>query len=209
MGDTRKPKKQYESPAKRWDKQRIEQERKIKETYGLKNKKELRRIQLILKKKRENAKKLLAQRSEVRAVKEKGLLESLSRLGILPENSTLNDVLGLTETEFLERRLQTIALRKGFAKTPIQARQFITHGHIAIKARKITAPGYLVPKEDEYKIGWFKKPMEIEPPKPVKNKFEGKKSMQNEFENAKPKEAIEAKKEAEIEKEIIGEELKR
>ncbi len=186
MGDTRKPKKQYETPRKRWDKQRIEAEKKIKETYGLKNKKELRRIELMLKKKRENAKKLLALSTEQRGNREKELLSSLERLGILPRGSTLSDVLGLTNIEFLERRFETIAWRKNFAKTTKQARQFITHGHLMINGQKITSPGYLVKKEEENKIQWVKKPLELEPKKQLK-KTEEKQNLKKEFEETKPK----------------------
>jgi SSU ribosomal protein S4P len=38
------------------------------------------------------------------------------------------------------------------AKTIYQARQFITHGHIAINGKRVTNPGYLVTREDEDKI---------------------------------------------------------
>ena len=40
MGDPRRLRKKYEKPFKRWDKQRIIEERKLMEAYGLKNKKE-------------------------------------------------------------------------------------------------------------------------------------------------------------------------
>jgi small subunit ribosomal protein S4 len=188
MGDTRKPKKQYETPRKRWDKQRIESEKKIKEIYGLKNKKELRKIELIIKKKRENAKKLLALSTEQRGIREKELLSSLEKIGILPRGSTLTDVLGLTATEFLERRFETITWRKNFAKTTKQARQFITHGHLMINGQKITSPGYLVKKEEENKIQWNKKPLELEPKKELKKPEEEKQSLKNEFEKMKPEE---------------------
>ncbi|MBN2127053.1 MAG: 30S ribosomal protein S4 [Candidatus Diapherotrites archaeon] len=186
MGDTRKPKKQYETPRKRWDKNRIDSERKVKNNYGLKNKKELRRIELIIKKKRENAKKLLALTTDQRKEREQELLSSLERLGVLPKNSSLSDVLGLTVTEFLERRFETLAWRKNFASTPKQARQFITHGHLMIDGQKITAPGYLVKKEEENKIQWAKKPLELQP--------KLKKEIKKEFEEAKPKEQSQKEK---------------
>ncbi|MCJ2531537.1 MAG: 30S ribosomal protein S4, partial [Candidatus Thermoplasmatota archaeon] len=49
----------------------------------------------------------------------------------------------------LERRLQTVAYLKGLAHTARQARQFIVHGHISVSDRKVTIPGYLVPRNEE------------------------------------------------------------
>jgi len=64
----------------------------------------------------------------------------------------LDDVLGLTAENVLERRLQTLVYRKGLAKTLHQARQMVVHGHIAINGRRVTSPGYLVPRDEEDKI---------------------------------------------------------
>ena len=56
----------------------------------------------------------------------------------------------------LDRRLQTLVFKKGFSKTAEQARQFITHGHIAIKGNKINVPGYLVTGDEENDIEFLK-----------------------------------------------------
>ncbi|OYT41525.1 MAG: 30S ribosomal protein S4 [Candidatus Aenigmarchaeota archaeon ex4484_224] len=68
------------------------------------------------------------------------------------KNSTLDDVLGLTVRDILERRLQTIVYRKGLANTPKHARQLIVHGHVYINGRRIVWPSYLVPRDEEDKI---------------------------------------------------------
>ena len=60
MGDIKKLTNKYERPKKLWDKTRLEEEKKLKTEYGLKNKHELWRIETILRKKRQNARKLLA-----------------------------------------------------------------------------------------------------------------------------------------------------
>jgi small subunit ribosomal protein S4 len=52
----------------------------------------------------------------------------------------------------LERRLQTIVYRKGLARSPKQARQFVTHGHIMIGTRKVTIPGYHVSRAEESQV---------------------------------------------------------
>lgn len=54
--------------------------------------------------------------------------------------------------DILDRRLQTIVMRKMGLKSPFQARQVVIHGHVSIGNRKVNLPGYLVKKEDEPKI---------------------------------------------------------
>jgi len=168
MGDIRKPRKQYTQPRKRWDKNRIERDKKLKLLYGLKNTKELRRFETFLRKKRMNAKKLLALPLDKRLAREEELIRSLNNYGILPLDAKLDDVLGLGIENLLEKRLQTIVWRKDMAKTIKQARQFITHGHIAINGRKVDAPNYLVKTAELGVIAYYKGPLELEPPKPDK-----------------------------------------
>lgn len=163
MGDPKKTMKHYERPMRLWDKENLEKERVIKTTYGLRNKRELWRAKTMLSKKRNSARKLLAMQPEGRAKKEAELLQSLARLGVIDDKASLDDILTLSIEAFLERRLQTIAWRKGLANTARQARQFITHGHIAIGGKKVSAPGYLVKKEEEDRIGYYGKKMVIKP----------------------------------------------
>jgi len=60
----------------------------------------------------------------------------------------------LTIEDVLERRLQTIVFRKGLSKTIHQARQLISHGHVAIGDRRVTIPSYFVTKEEENRIAY-------------------------------------------------------
>lgn len=190
MGDPKKRRKKYTKPRKRWDKKRIEDERKIIDFYGLRNKKELRRVEAILRKKRTTAKKLLAAEPEVKERGEKILLNSLRNLGVLKGEVHLDDVLGLGTQEFLERRLQTIVWRKDLSRTVKQARQFIVHGHIAIGDRKMNCPGYIVPAEEESKIKYFGKPMVLE----TAPKAQRKKQLKKKFEEVKGAEDTKDKK---------------
>ena len=82
---------------------------------------------------------------------ENELLAQLKKKGILQETAVLDNVLDLTIEDILERRLQTIVFRKGLARTIFQSRQLITHGHVTIDGRRVTIPGYIVPKEDRSK----------------------------------------------------------
>ncbi|OYT39468.1 MAG: 30S ribosomal protein S4, partial [Desulfurococcales archaeon ex4484_58] len=117
--------------------------------YGLRNKRELWRAKTIIRRFRHQARALLATPKEIREPVEKALLNKLYRLGLLGENATLEDVLGLRVEDLLERRLQTIVYRKGLARTIYHARQLIVHGHIAIAGRRVTSPGYIVSRSEE------------------------------------------------------------
>jgi len=44
----------------------------------------------------------------------------------------------------LERRLDNVVYRLGFATTRAQARQLVTHGHITVNGRKTNVPSYTV-----------------------------------------------------------------
>ena len=48
----------------------------------------------------------------------------------------------------LERRLDNVVTRLGFATSRPQARQMITHGHITVNGRKVDIPSYLVKPGD-------------------------------------------------------------
>ncbi|MEM4939065.1 MAG: 30S ribosomal protein S4, partial [Sulfolobales archaeon] len=96
------------------------------------------------------AKALLSLPPEVRAVKEKQVISKLYNMGLLEtESAVLEDVLSLDVEHVLERRLQTIVFKKGLAKSIHHARQLVVHGHIAIGGRRVTSPGYLVPRSEE------------------------------------------------------------
>jgi small subunit ribosomal protein S4 len=44
----------------------------------------------------------------------------------------------------LERRLDTVVLRLGFASSPAQARQLVRHGHIQVDGKSVTIPSFLL-----------------------------------------------------------------
>jgi small subunit ribosomal protein S4 len=192
MGDPRKKRKQFQRPRKSFQKERIEKEREIKREYGLKNKRELFRAETIVRTKRQTARKLLALGLEQRLKREKELLDSLKKIGMLRASPTLDDVLMLTTEALLERRLQTIVWRKGMANTTKQARQFIVHGHIAVGGIKIDKPSYIVKEDEENKITWYGKELMFEqkkhPSKKAKQKNEKENELKREFEEARPEE---------------------
>jgi len=152
MGDPKKQRKKYEAPRFAWQTDILQSELKLLGQYGLRNKRELRRHETTLSRFREIARSLLGMPSEERKTLERQLLDRLHRLGILPETAVLDDVLDLTIEDILERRLQTIVFNKGLAKSIHQARQLITHGHIAIEGQRVPSPSYLVLRNEEVGI---------------------------------------------------------
>ena len=142
-------KKSYKTPSHAWDKQRIERERDVLKNYGLKKKEEIWKAETFLRKFRRLARKLAATKDKKT---EKIIIEKLTKLGVLEENATIDDVLGLTLDKILQRRLQTVLVNKGLVTTSKQARQYIVHGHVIINGRKIMYPSYIVPKDEETKI---------------------------------------------------------
>ena len=152
MGDPKFPSKHYNTPSHPWQKVRIEEERTLIHQYGLKNKKEIWKANTKIRSMRRQARKLTATSSE-QAQKEKSLLLSkLNRLGILDQESGLEDVLRMTPENILDRRLQTQVYLQGLASTAKQARQLIIHGHISVEGAVTRVPGMLVTKLQEKNI---------------------------------------------------------
>ncbi len=158
MGSPRKLSKCYDTPNHPWIGERIKEEREISNKYGLLNKKELWKMETRLRTFRRQARNLISNTTEQGEKEAVQLFNILKRYGILlKEDPTLDDVLSLNIESILERRLQTIVFRKGLAKTPKQARQFIVHGHIAVNGRKVDSPSYLVPVVEDDTISYYGK----------------------------------------------------
>lgn len=145
----KRQRKKYERPRRPWDKDRFSREDEIMKTFGLRRKKEIWRAEALLRKYRRIARELAAKKDKD---KEKMIIKKLEIFGLLKENASLDGILSLTLENALERRLQTIVLRKGLATTSKQARQLIVHGKITLNNRKNIYPSYLVKKEEEDKI---------------------------------------------------------
>lgn len=94
----------------------------------------------------------------------------LSEFGLqLREKQKVKRTYGLQETQFrnyfqkasrskgvtgaellvlLERRLDNVVYRMGFADSRAQARQLVRHGHIRVNGRKVNVPSFLVKQGD-------------------------------------------------------------
>ncbi|MBD3361699.1 30S ribosomal protein S4 [Candidatus Woesearchaeota archaeon] len=157
MGDPKRLTSKYSGPRHPWIKTRIEEEKKLTAEYGLKNKKEIYKATSKLKKYADQAKKLIAATGKQSELEKTQLINKLNRLGLVSKTAQLDDVLSLTVRDLLDRRLQTILHKKGYARTTKQARQFITHGHIIINNKPLTIPSYLVTLAEEPSIQFIEK----------------------------------------------------
>lgn len=155
MGDPKRARKKYETPRHPWQKARIEEEAALLKDYGLKNKRELWKHETELRNYRARARKIAGLRGEEAGQAKAELFAKLDRLGVMVKKEpSLDDVLGLTLRDFLERRLQTLVYRQSLAHTPRQARQFITHGHVALGDKKVAVPSLFVKKGLESTINY-------------------------------------------------------
>lgn len=158
MGSVKHLRKLYEKPKKLWEANRLEEERKLCAEYGLRSMHELWREKTILRKVRRNARQLLSRTDANSEERTKKLLDRVASF-LIRGQSTLDAILALTTKDMLERRLQTIVVRRGLANSMLQSRQFITHGHIAVKGRKATSPSYIVTFGDEQEVSWYGAPL--------------------------------------------------
>ena len=156
MGSPRKARKKYDTPPHPWNAERIKSENKLMSKYGLKNKKEIWKADTLVRNYSRDARYLLGFSQDEVEVEKRELLGHLIREGVLPENAQLEDILNLTVEDILRRRLQTVVYQKGLSRTVKEARMFIVHGHITLNGKKIDSPSYVVQKEEEEFIGFYR-----------------------------------------------------
>ena len=209
MGDPRKQRTKSSGPSHPWSKPRIDEEKELSREYGFRNKSEIWKMNSLLRNFRTQAKTIIATKTEQSEKEKDLLLAKLKSFGLLDASATVESILGLELKDLLERRLQSQVFRKGFARTMLQARQFIVHEHISVGDKKITSPGYLVKVSEEGQIKFCpssalddemhpeRKQEEKLPEKPKEEKSEDKK----EEKEAKPKKKAAPKKEAKPKKE--------
>ncbi len=150
MAWTRKH-KNYSRPRKLYDKTRIEEENKIVQEYGLKNKREIWKADAAVNRLRRIAKRLITAKPE----EQKKLFEKLNKMGLTV--SSIPDVLALEKQDWIKRRLQSIVIKLKLAKTPKQARQMIVHKKIKVAEQIVNQPSYMVNIEEEGKISTVEK----------------------------------------------------
>lgn len=179
----KRQRRKYETPKAPWDKNRIEIERKVINDYGLRRKHEIFRTESILRNFRRLARELEANKDpEKQAV----LINKVHSMGLIPKSATLDNILALTLENLLDRRLQTIVVKRGIAHTSKQARQFIVHGHIAICGKRNRWPSTVVRLEEEPTVSFYERSkVKLNLSKPAATPAEAKKP-EGEMSGSKP-----------------------
>lgn len=152
MGDIKRLRKKYTTPSHPWNATRIKLEKDIRRKYGVANKKEIWKMESVLKSFKDQVKSLLT-RTDDQANKERQQMhDKLVRLGLIKQSEGVDDILGLQLRDIMNRRLQTLVVQRRLARSVKHARQMIVHEHVVVGGRKITSPSYLVLAEEEPSI---------------------------------------------------------
>lgn len=154
MGDPKKHRKKFSKPAHPWNKDRILAEKDVAKEYGLRRKKEIWKMNSVLRNLASQAKTIISSRTKQSEIEGELLMARVKRLGLLDEKGTVGDILNLDIKNIMDRRLQTLLVRNKLAHSMLQARQMITHQHIMVNGKKITSPSYLVTVEEESTIAY-------------------------------------------------------
>ena len=80
-----------------------------------------------------------------------GIMEKQFR-NYFEEAERMRGVTGENFLRLLERRLDNVVYRLGFASSRNEARQFVLHGHILVNGRKVDIPSYRVDEGDEISV---------------------------------------------------------
>ncbi|KAL3137261.1 40S ribosomal protein S9 [Trebouxia sp. C0010 RCD-2024] len=139
--------KTFKKPRRPFEKERLDGELKLVGEYGLRNKRELWRVQMALSKMRQAARTLLTEdeASQKRLFEGEALLRRMYKYGLLDDTQNkLDYVLALTPQDFLERRLQTLVFKLGLAKSIHHARVLIRQRHIRVGKQIVNVPSFIV-----------------------------------------------------------------
>merc|ERR1712219_64319 len=139
--------KTYKVPRRPFESARLDSELKLVGEYGLRNKREVWRVQLTLSKIRRAARQLLTrdEKDPKRLFEGNALIRRLVKVGVLPEDKMeLDYVLALKPEDFLERRLQTQVFKLGLARSIHHARVLIKQRHIRVRKQVVNVPSFIV-----------------------------------------------------------------
>lgn len=90
-------------------------------------------------------------REKQRVKRTYGLLESQFR-AYFEKAERMKGVTGENLLVLLERRLDSMVYRMGFATSRTEARQLVRHSHFAVNGRKVNIPSYLVRPGDNVEL---------------------------------------------------------
>ena len=130
-----------------YDSARIEEENKLVKRYALKNKKEIWKAEAKVRYFRNRAKKLITSPHE----EQQRFFAKLVAVGL--KAKTISDVLALTKEDLFRRRLASVLVERGLARTHSEARQMISHKRVRIRGGVVNSPSYLVNVAEESVLG--------------------------------------------------------
>ena len=144
-------KNKFVKPRKMFEKERIQEENKLVEKYGLKNKKEVWKALARINYFRSRAKSLVNAHEDEKEV----FFNKLKKIGL--NVNSIGDVLALEKEDVLKRRLPTVVASKKLSTTVRQARQMVVHKKILVDGNIVNIPSYIVTVDEEKKIALRKK----------------------------------------------------
>merc|ERR1740133_335830 len=137
--------KQSKNPRRPFEKEKLINDLTTIGIYGLRCKREVWSQQLVLAKLRKAARVLLCMdETDRRRIFEGEALIKYQR--------KRDYVLGLTVHQFMERRLQTLVVKRNLAKSVHMSRVLIRQRHIAVGKQLVTIPSFLVRRTSEQLI---------------------------------------------------------
>jgi small subunit ribosomal protein S4 len=83
-----------------------------------------------------------------------GLIEKQFR-NLFERAERKKGITGSTMLSMLERRLDNVAYRSGYANSRTEARQLVRHGHLMVNGRRVNIPSFQVKKDDQIEV-WKK-----------------------------------------------------
>ena len=143
------------APRRPFEQERLDSETKLLGEYGLKCKREIWRVQLVLAKIRKAARVLLTlpEKHPKRMFDGQALLRRMQRYGLLSEDMMkLDYVLQLSTRKILDRRLQTKVFNQGLAKSIHHARVLIKQRHIRVGKQMANSASFMVRVDSEKHI---------------------------------------------------------
>lgn len=90
-------------------------------------------------------------REKQKAKRYYGLLEKQFR-NLFEKSSQMQGITGENMLSLLERRLDNLVYRTGFATSRAQARQMVRHGHFNVNGRKVNIPSFVVKPGDALEV---------------------------------------------------------
>lgn len=152
----RKHSKTSSTPRKLYEKERLDQEIRVCGEYGLKNKRELWRVMLVLARLRKRTRELLTlePHDQRRIFEGSALLNRMFKFGLLDreKENGLDYVLSTTPQKLLERRLQTKVFKLKLAKSIHHARVLIYGKKIKVNNQIVNVPSFMVTVDNENSI---------------------------------------------------------